>query len=68
MIRAEWIDNVREFERALDRLGREVWPRALATSMNKAGRQVYGKLRAYTETAIDKPNAFTKKAWKYVPA
>lgn len=67
-IRLDYQDSVRRFRRELDALSREVFPRAMATMINRSTAQVHSRLTAYTLTAINKPNNLTKKAWYYVKA
>ncbi|CAN7332737.1 hypothetical protein [Neorhizobium tomejilense] len=67
-IRFDYEDSVRRFRADLDALGREVFPRTLETLLNRATAQVQRRLTDYTARVVNKPNAFTKKAWFYTPA
>ncbi|WP_139015576.1 hypothetical protein [Ensifer aridi] len=67
-LRFDYEDSVRRFRQDLDQLGREVFPRTMATLMNRATAGVKRRLDEYTLRAVDKPNAYTKKAWYYVQA
>ncbi len=61
-------DNVDAWAKGLNELGRVVLPRVLARMLNNGAAQTRNKLKEYTEKVIDKPNAFTKRAWSYVQA
>ncbi|MCZ7890457.1 hypothetical protein O9X99_02085 [Agrobacterium salinitolerans] len=63
--------NPDEYRRELDALGRQVLPKALATTITRAAWKVRDRLVAYTKSgAIEKPRVFTtsSKAWKVTPA
>ncbi|MBY5684853.1 hypothetical protein HFO32_22275 [Rhizobium leguminosarum] len=61
--------NADEYRRELDALGRQVLPKALATTITRAAWQVRDDLVSYSKSGIiDKPRTFTLKAWKVIPA
>lgn len=63
--------NADEYRRELDALGRQVLPKALATTITRAAWEVRDKLVAYTKSGIiEKPRTFTtsRNAWKVIPA
>ncbi|WP_421477708.1 hypothetical protein [Agrobacterium tumefaciens] len=64
----DYEDSVRRFGADLAALGSEVLPRTIETMLNKATLQVQNRLTAYTALVVNKPNAFTKKAWTNTPA
>ncbi|MGO7115602.1 hypothetical protein ACCS79_03720 [Rhizobium johnstonii] len=61
-------DNVRAFKSELDGLGKQVFPRIMARLLNRSVTGVKRTLDAYTQTTIDRPNAYTRKAWSYTKA
>lgn len=67
-LRFDYEDSVRRYRQDLDQLGQEVFPRTMARLMNQATAQVKRRLDEYTLRAVDKPNAYTKKAWHYIEA
>lgn len=62
-IRFDYEDSVRRFRQDLDQLAK-----IMARLINRATAGVKQRLDAYTTRAVDKPNAFTKKAWHHIPA
>ena len=67
-VRITWTDNTRDFRRDLDDAGRRVFPQVMAKSMNNAIYAVKGALETHIAKTVDRPNAFTRKAWVYTKA